>query len=248
MLMSISMEGFFSAALAVMARVRETQVQPVRQAAQLLGLRLLNGGIVHVFGSGHSRAFAMELCFRAGGLMPMHAIVMEDLLEHGKRMADLQDPEIERNPANAHLLLGAHDIRPEDGFILVSNSGRNGMIVEMAMEIKRRNLPLVVVTALDHATRASSRHPSGRRLHELADVVIDNCGPYGDALLPVPGHGWNCCSISSITGACIAQSLTAELIALYLERNQTPPVWLSSNIDGGDVHNEALRSRYGGRV
>lgn len=236
-------ERFFDQALATVQTLRTTQMGHIKEAAALLARQLFAGGVIHIFGSGHSKAFAMELCNRAGGLMPMHPITLDDL-----NVDDIHDPSIERDPANAHKLLALHDIRPEDGFIIVSNSGRNGAVVELAAAVKERGLPLVVVTALNHASQVTSRHPSGRKLHELADVVIDNCGPYGDAALPVPGQGWNCCSISSITGAFVAQALTAEWVQAFLDRGEQPPVLISANVDGGDAHNDALRRRYAGRI
>lgn len=246
--MNLSLETFFGAALDVVDRLRTTQAQAIRQAAGLLAPSLFEGGVVHIFGTGHSKAFAMELCNRAGGLVPMHAITLDDLRRAGRPVDDIADSQLERDPANAHALLALHDLRQGDAFIIVSNSGRNGATVEMALEVRRRGLPLIAVTALDHATRVSSRHPSGKRLHELADVVIDNCGPYGDALLPTPGQHYRCCSVSSITGAFIAQALTAELVAAYVARGETPPVLISANVDGGDAHNEELRRRYAGRI
>lgn len=246
--MTLLVDELFLAAQAVVDRVRETQRENIHKAAALLAERLFSGGVIHVFGSGHSRAFAMELCNRAGGLVPMHAMALDDLVRAGRQPEDLKGSTTERDPANAHLLLSLHDIRPEDGFILVSNSGRNAMPVELGLEVKRRGLPLVVVTSLAHASSVTSRHSSGKRLHELADVVIDNCAPLGDALLPIPGHNWNCCSVSSISGAFIAQALTAEWTEAYLGRGETPPVLISANVDGGDAHNEALRQRYAGRI
>lgn len=240
-----SWEQFFDKATAAIARLRATQGAAIVRAAAVLDERLRRGGVVHVFGTGHSKAFAMELCRRAGGLAPFNAITVDDLIVAGRSRDDLRDPSFERDPANAHALLALHDIRPGDAFIIVSNSGRNGMIVETALEAARRALPVVAVTSLDHATRVVSRHPSGKRLHEVADVVIDNCGPYGDALLPVAGHDFRCCALSSITGAFIAQALTAEIVAAYLARGETPPVLVSANVDGSDARNEILYQRFG---
>lgn len=239
-----SRELFFDEAAAVIARLRATQGAAITRAAAVFDERLRRDGVVHVFGTGHSRAFAMELCRRAGGLAPFNAVTLDDLLLTGRSRDDLRDPSFERDPAHAHALLALHDIRPVDAFIIVSNSGRNGMIVEAALEVTRRTLPLVAVTSLDHATRVSSRHPSGKRLHEVADVVIDNCAPYGDALLPVPDDGARCCAVSSIAGAFIAQALTAELVAAYVARGEAPPVLLSANVDGSDARNEALYQRF----
>jgi uncharacterized phosphosugar-binding protein len=241
---TISADRFFEEAARVIDRLRATQGEPIRRAAARLGERMLAGGLIHVFGTGHSRAFAMELYHRAGGLVLFNAVMVDDLLRGGRSVTDLEDASIERDPANAHALLSLHDVRPEDAFIIVSNSGRNGLIVEMAQEVVRRRLPLVAVTSLDHAARVTSRHPSGKRLHEIAEIVIDNCGPYGDALLPVPGQEWSCCAVSSITGALIAQALTAELVGYYLAHGETPPVLVSANVDAGDAHNADLLLRH----
>src|SRR5690606_9781270 len=142
-----------------------------------------------VFGTGHSRAFAMEMAGRAGGLVPVHAIEEDILFLNGiYPVEERKNPYLERDPKIAHQILAQYDIRPEDIFIIVSNSGRNGSTVEMAAEVKRRGHKLIVVTSMAHTTSVTSRHPSGKLLYEFADVVIDNCGPLGDAMLEVEGN------------------------------------------------------------
>jgi uncharacterized phosphosugar-binding protein len=245
---ALSWDLFIDEANAIIARLRTTQGPAITRAAAVLGARLRQDGVVHVFGTGHSRAFVMELCRRAGGLAPFNAVTLDDLLQAGRARDELRNPSFERDPANAQALLSLHDIRPADAFIIASNSGRNGLIVEAALQASQRGLPLVAVTSLDHASRVSSRHPSGKRLHEVADVVIDNCAPYGDALLPVSNGDVRCCAVSSITGAFIAQALTAELVAAYLARGEIPPLLLSANVDGADARNDALYARFGREV
>ena len=119
--------------------------------------------------------------------------------------------------------------------------------MELALLAKEHGHGLVAVTSEVQSRKLASRHPSGRRLAELADVVLDNCAPYGDALLPLPNDG-AVCAVSSITGALLAQMLTAEVVRRMLETGHTPPVYLSANVPGGDEHNHALESRYAGRI
>ena len=97
-----------------------------------------------------------------------------------------------------------------------------------------------------HSGRVTSRHPSGKRLFELADVVLDNGAPYGDAVLATGGV--TVCAISSITAALLAQMIVAEVVRTMLAAGETPPVYLSSNVPEGDAHNSALEARYAGRI
>jgi uncharacterized phosphosugar-binding protein len=247
--MPVSLEAFFDAALERVATLRRTQTEAIKQAAALLADAISRGGVVHIFGTGHSQAFAMEMANRAGGLVPMDVMALSDLCSRGgEPWSVLSDPAVERDPAYAHKVLRTHRIQKEDAFIIVSNSGRNGSTVEMALQVKRHGHPLVVVTAMAHTQQVTSRHPSGKRLFEVGDVVIDNCGPYGDALLADDGLAAPVCSVSSIAGGFIAQALTAEIIRLSLENGETPPVLISANVDGADEHNRAVRERYAGRI
>lgn len=243
---AVSAESYWQAAAAVIARVQATQGPAIRHAAALCARSIQADGVVHIFGAGHSRAFGMELSGRAGGLVPMHVFGLEEVAPSGQRGLDLLD--LERSPETAHRLLASFPVHPRDLFVIASNSGRNGCPVELALEVKRRGHPLVAVTSLDHAGSYASRHPGGKRVHEIADLVIDNGVPRGDALLRAPGLAEPVCAVSSVTGALIAQALTAETIRLLLEGGQDPPVYLSANVDGADEHNSRLEARYRGRI
>ncbi|HWI65709.1 MAG TPA: SIS domain-containing protein [Symbiobacteriaceae bacterium] len=247
--MMLSAPTLFDEARKAIDKLEATQMANIRKAGEILAGAIQRDGVVQVFGTGHSRAFAMEMANRAGGLVPMNAIDMTDLfLRQVVPITLWHSPELERDPAVAHKILALYNLRPADAFIIVSNSGRNGSTVEMAMQVKKHGHPLIVVTSMDHTTQVTSRHPSGKKLYELADVVIDNCGPFGDALLPLDDHGFKACAISSITGAFIAQGLTAEIIGCLQRAGAEIPVLISANVDGGDAHNDALRARYAGRI
>ena len=245
----VSAEAFFQQVEISLNQLMQTQVDTIKSSAKILAKCIQANGVVHVFGSGHSRAFAMELSNRAGGLVPMHAMSFDDLLRRGvKELDDIRDPSIERDPNIAHQLLQLYDIRENAAAILVSNSGRNGALVEMALLLRKRGIPLIVVTSMEHTSQVTSRHPSGKRLFELADFVIDNCGPLGDAILDDDALATKVCSISSVTGAVIAQCLTAEITKNLIAQGVEVPVLISANIDGADEHNAKIRGLYAGRI
>lgn len=245
----IDSKVFFTESEKILENLKDRQMNNIVKAANLLKERILNNGVVHIFGTGHSKCFGMELCNRAGGLVPMHRITLDDLALNGViKGVDLKDPTLERRPEIAHKLWDLYQIEKEDAFIIVSNSGRNGSIVEFASMVKEKGMPLVVVTSMEHTKSVDSRHPSGKNLYEFGDIVIDNCGPKGDALIPIDGIDMKACSISSITGGFIAQVITAEIIKGYLEKDLTPPILISFNVDGADEHNENLFKKYEGRL
>ena len=229
-------------------RVTATQYDAIRAAAALGATALAGDGILQAFGTGHSKAFAMELTGRAGGLIPTNQLSLKDLVMFGDTApAEILDPTVERDPALAVRVLALHEIHPEDVFLIASNSGINGSVVEMARLASERGNPVVAVTSLAHSRSMPSRHPSGLRLHEVADIVIDNCGVPGDAGLPLAGGG-AIVSTSTVTSALVAQLLTAEICALLHAAGVVPPVFRSANMTGGDERNAALLARYAGRI
>ncbi|NED94259.1 SIS domain-containing protein [Phytoactinopolyspora alkaliphila] len=229
-------------------RVASTQLENVARAADLMVEGIGRGGVIQVFGTGHSQAVAMEIAGRAGGLIPANRIALRDLvLENGESPSILADPHLERDPGLAQRLYDATPTDPSDVFVIISNSGINGSIVGLASVAKENGHPLIAITSLDHSGQVESRHPSGAKLSELADVVLDNGGPFGDAALPLPGGG-AVCAVSTITSALLAQFLTAEVVRRLLDAGEEPPVYLSANVPGGDSHNDALLKRYEGRI
>ena len=235
-------------------RVVDTQQDNIARAAGLVFDAIMKGGIIQVFGTGHSRSFAMEIAGRAGGLVPANKISLTDLVFLGHAdPASVTDPTLERDETLGARILALHQIEPADVFIICSNSGGNGSTVEMAQQVKAHGHPLIAVTSLDHTTKITSRHSSGKRLFELADVVIDNGGAFGDSTLELPpapdgSVQGSVLATSTITSALIAQMLVTEVCGLLLDAGHEVPVLISANIPGGDLHNDALRARYATRI
>ena len=206
------------------------------------------GGVIQAFGTGHSEAFAMEIAGRAGGLIPSTKIALRDVVLRGNRTAgESSGSELERDPNIAQELWDVSTVQPEDLFMIASNSGVNGSIVGLAQLVKTHGHPLIAVTSLEHTMKVTPKHPSGQRLSDVADVVIDNLAPYGDATLSLPG-GVPVGAVSSITAAFIAQLLTMGVAEQLRASGQVPPLYLSANIPGGDEHNHVLEAQYEGRL
>jgi uncharacterized phosphosugar-binding protein len=207
------------------------------------------GGIVQAFGTGHSQAFAMEIAGRAGGLIPTNSIALRDVVLFGVRdVSVLSDGAgLERDPAIVDELWLTIRAQPEDVFVIASNSGVNGSIVGIALKAKEHGHGVIAVTSLEHTARVTSKHPSGARLSEVADVVIDNLAPYGDTTISLDGDV-GIGAVSSLTAAFIAQLLTIGVSERMAAAGAVPPIYLSANIPAGDDHNNRLENQYGDRL
>ncbi|MEH1011861.1 SIS domain-containing protein [Micromonospora sp. CPCC 206060] len=245
--MTLSAEGYLATVTGTIERVATGQREEVHRAADLITAALRADGVVHAFGTGHSEALSMEIAGRAGGLVPTNRIALRDLVLYGGEPADILGPTLERDPTVAHRLYALAPVREPDVFVVASNSGVNGAIVEFASLVKERGHGLVAITSREHSAQVESRHPSGRKLADFADVVLDNGAPYGDATLPLPGGG-AVGAVSSITAALLAQQMVLEVVARLVAAGETPPVYLSANIPAGDAHNHTLEARYAGRI
>lgn len=217
-------------------------------AIDLMTTAIDAGAVLQAFGTGHSEAFAMEIAGRAGGLIPTTKIALRDLvLRGGWDLEATTGSSLERDPTVASELWALSPINPGDVFLIASNSGVNGSIVSLARLAKEHGHPLIAVTSLQHTMAVPPKHPSGQRLCDVADVVIDNLAPYGDATLALAG-GVPVGSVSSITTAFIAQLFTIGVAERISARGDVPPLYLSANIPGGDEHNSTLEARYDGRI
>lgn len=228
----------------LVGKVGASQREAVGEAAGLILSSLDSGGVVQAFGSGHSEALAMEIAGRAGGLVPTNRIALRDLVFYGGEPREvLDDPLLERDPTVAKRLYDLANIHDEDVFVIASNSGINGLIVELALLVKQKGHNLIGFTSLEHTNKSESKHPSGKRLAQIADVVLDNGAPFGDVILPNRTG-----AVSSVTSAVLAQMIIEEVAARMEGRGQTPPIYLSANIPGGFEQGQQLEARYAGRI
>ncbi len=217
-------------------------------AIDIIVAGLESGGVLQAFGTGHSQAFAMEIAGRAGGFVPTSLIALRDVVVRGSRdPSQLSGGDLERDATVVDELFALSVVDPADVFLIASNSGVNGSIVGVALRAKADGHRVIAVTSLEHTNAVTSKHPSGLRLSEIADVTIDNRAPYGDTTIELPS-GIGVGAVSSMTAAYIAQLLTIGAAARIAATGATPPVYISANIPGGDEHNHVLEARYGDRI
>ncbi|MBQ1899513.1 MAG: SIS domain-containing protein [Erysipelotrichaceae bacterium] len=223
----------------------DSQSDNIEASAKLIADCIEKDGVVHVFGSGHSVGLGIDIKDRQGSLVPIHIMDMSHFVtKGGVPVEEFMDKKniFERKPGVAGKLYELYDIKPQDVFIVISNSGINGIVIDIADLAKKNGHKVIIITSMKHTLAEEPRHPSGKKLYEFGDIVIDNCGPHGDALLETTGVA-KVCSVSSICNNCIAQSMAARVIEILQEDGYELPV-----LNGDEAHDKALREKYEGRA
>ena len=145
----------------------------------------------------------------------------------------LQSSYLERLPGYARTLMDHRGITSQDVLMIASNSGRNALPVEMARVAQERKITTIGITSLAHSTQVVSRDPSGKRLFEVVDILIDNGAPYGDALVDVDDAGCRMGPLSTITGAAIVNAIAIEAAARLRSQQKKVATWISANVETG---------------
>ena len=218
-----------------------TQSAAIEAAAGAFAAALEKGNNIFLFGTGHSHMLAEELFYRAGGLVNIHPVLETALMLHESAS---KSTEMERLPGYAKILFESYEMQKGDVIVLISNSGRNGVCVDLALLARTAGLTVIALTNRKHSEAAASRHPSGKKLYEIADIVLDNRGCVGDASIYFEQLGRNACATSTSTGAAILNAVTAGCIEIMLADGFMPEVFSSSNVDGGDEINAAYIEKY----
>ncbi len=226
----------------ILSKVSETQTHTIQKASDIICGAIRSKKKIYIFGCNHASILAQELFYRTGGLVSVNPILapglhldavpitlttdMERLCDYGNRIID-----------NYRLIRG-------DVLIIHSVSGRNSVPIDAALQARKLGVYVIGLTNLATSSSVPSRHLSGKRLFEVCDLVIDNCGCYGDAALEIGGFPQKFAPSSTAIGAVILNAMIAEVIGLLMQNGTTPPVFISSNIDGGDGHNEKIMNEY----
>lgn len=215
--------------------------ETIEQAAQLCANSIIKKRLVHVFGCGHSQMFAMEVFYRAGGLVPVNALLIPHLALFPKaKLSTLQ----ERVEGFSSGYLELENISKDDTMIIVSISGRNAGVIDMALSAKAKGMNVIALVSKEFATSVSSRHSSNKNLVDIADIVIDiKCVP-GDACLTLEEVPDKFIGTSTILGMTVMDSIMARTVELCVENGYIPPVYVSSNLDKGDEINAKYIREY----
>jgi uncharacterized phosphosugar-binding protein len=221
----------------LVARLATEEWPAIDAAADLVADAIAGGGALHAFGTGHSHMLAEELSYRAGGLVGVRPILFEGLMLHAS--ADMST-SLERLPGLAEALFADHGMNAGDVLVVISNSGGNVVTSGLAQLAHDSGVRVIALVSRAHATSNQARSTGVARLHEIADVVIDNGGIVGDAALEIAGLATRVGPTSTVVGAAALNAIVVEAVARLIARGVTPDVFTSSNVEGGDAANARL--------
>ncbi|KWW13062.1 MULTISPECIES: SIS domain-containing protein [Peribacillus] len=237
------MNSYFKEVQALLSTVVEKEKQSLNEAVERISASIMSDGIVHLFGSGHSHILTEEVFYRAGGLAAIRPIFVEDLmLFKGASRAS----QLERQNNLSEKFMQDEDIRPGDVCIVISSSGVNPVPIDVAAIAKEKGAFVIGLTSPAYASSCPSRHKEKLYLHDVVDMVIDNHISKGDTLLKSNNITFG--SGSTVTGAVLLNMIFTQVIETIIDSGVTPPVFLSSNIEGADEHNQRLIAKYKTRI
>lgn len=229
--------AWLSRARAVLDQIEATQMPAIEAVAARCADAIAGGGLVHLFGTGHSRIPLEEMFPRYGSFPGFHPIAELSMTFHtqivganGQRQAMF----IERVEGLAEQILSNFTFGANDVMMVFSASGSTSVPIEMAMGARERGLHVVAVTAVEHSRASASSHPSGTRLMDHADVVIDLCTPAGDSLVTIEGAESPVGPGSTLSNVTIVNEIKVQIAALLHRRGALPPVITGSAIVGAE--------------
>lgn len=229
-------------------RIAATQLDPIVAAATLCTEVILRGGLVHLFGSGHSRMAVEEMYPRYGSFPGFHPLVELSLSNHhqvvgnnGQRQAMF----IENAEGLGAVILDNFRLDPAlDVMMVISAGGTNSVPVEVALEAKRLGLRVIALTSVEHSRQSTPRHSSGRRLYEVADLVIDTCTPPGDAAIQVPDLDTPVGPLTTVACAAIVNMIKCEVAEGLTRAGHPPSVLTSAVLVGAERSAELFEASY----
>lgn len=225
----------------IIEKIEKDGSESIEKAAELLADTLMRNNRIFLLGTGHSHMLAEELFYRAGGLVNIQPILVDSLMLHASAS---ESTVVEREEGLAEKIFEDYGLKENDTIIIISNSGRNGVVIDMALICRQRGLNVVALTNLEHTLSGDSRHKSGKRLFEVAHTVLNNGGCVGDASIEIEGVEGKICPTSTVCGAMLLNSVVAGAVELCAGKGFAPEHFASSNIDGGDEINNRLIEKY----
>lgn len=239
--------AYLEAARAILDRIAATQQEAVQECARRCGEAIARGGLVHMFGSGHSRMAVEEMFPRYGSFPGFHPIVELSVTYHnavvganGQRQAMF----IERTEGLGQVILRNFEFGPHDLMWVISSSGTGALVVDVALEAKRLGLPVIALVSAAHSEVSAPGHSSGRKLPEIADLVLDNCAVPGDAMVSVPDLPYPVGPGSTIGNTVIINMVKCEVARLLTEAGQPPHVLTHACFIGADASREVFELAY----
>lgn len=239
-------QSYINTCLTMLQRLRDEQMDKIQEAARIIAEAIIGGHSFFAFGCTHSNLPVQEVFYRAGGLMLVNPIFPPGL------SLDTRPPtmtsQMEQMEGYGRLIFRNVPAKEGDVLVLISTSGRNAVPIEVAMEAKKRGLTVIAITALDYSRSLTSRHSSGKKVYELADLVLDNYSPRGDAALELEGLPQKTGSTSGVVASVMLHAIISQVVENLMAKGFAPPIYMSGNLDGGAEHNEHMLEAYKDRI
>ncbi|APT85604.1 sugar isomerase domain-containing protein [Corynebacterium aquilae] len=223
---------YYDEIIALLQKVRDTQIDTIDEAAKTIAQKVKDGGRIFAFGASHSSLPVQDIVYRAGGLMlinPLYGPGIEALTTRPTTLGS----QMEQMPGYGKVLFDNSPLKEGDVLICVSVSGRNAVPVELAREARANGVFVVGLTSSKYTDAVTSRVPDGTKLKDHADILLDNQVDAGDAVLTLEGVPQKFTPASGVTSTAILHSLSAAIIENLLELGISAPVFLAANLDGG---------------
>ena len=234
-------EEYLGNIISVLEKIKTTQKDKIQKAAQIVSETMDKGGIIYMFGCGHSHLIALDCFYRAGGLANVSAILDTDLMLHN---GAAKSSKMEKMKGIAEPLLERYCIGEDDVLFIFSTSGKNAVPTEMAQVASNRGIKNIAVVSGDYFNDKTDTP----KLHECADMYIDNCVPHGDAVMEITGCEQKMGSVSTAASSFIIQSVLLEAAEMSSVKGTRIPIYMSGNIEGGSEYNKFLVKEYLPRI
>lgn len=224
------------------ARAWNGQQEKISAAAEQIAETIKRKNNVFIFGCSHAGILSEEVFYRTGGLAVINPIFFPGFMLNTKPVT--MTSRLERIQGVGKMILLENHLRKGDVLLIHSVSGRNTVPVEMAIEASKTGVYVIALTNMEYSSGVASRHPSGKKLYEVSDLVLDNCGVAGDAAIRLEGLEEAVGPTSTAVGAALMNGLIIEVVEKLINDKIVPPVFLSANLDGGDEHNRKIFEEY----
>lgn len=244
------MDLYYKEVIGIIDEIRSTEKEHILQAAHMIADQVAQDKLVYVFGpGGHSNLAAMEVFFRAGGLMHVSAILnQETMLSSGA----LKSMQTERLPGYGKIVVNDYGIGKGDLLVVVNAYGINSATIDASLTAKENGAKVIGVSSVEHASTCPldhpARHPSKKNLHDIVDCHVDCKVKLGDATIKLEGFEQKIGALSTYANAYVMNSIVVEAINILVSRGINPPVWRSGNCPGGDEWNNQFIERFRGAV
>ena len=237
---------YLESAIQLLQEIQRTQKDAIENAAQVMAKAIQADHLVYIFGPTHASILSQEMFYRAGGLVPVNPILPPGLTTSVRPIT--LTTRLERLPGFGAQIIAETPIEAGDVLIAHSVSGRNAAVVEVAQGARQRGAFVIALTSLAYSSAVQPRQAGMPRLFEVADLILDDRAPLGDALVELPGLSQRVGPISTVTGAAILNAVVVRTAEIILLQTGDTPVFLSANLDGGDEHNQRWLEHYRGRL